>query len=405
MKGAQPSLTPPFTTPYEGDFSVSGWDMLGRWEQQETSGRERSVQMYFDRARHHLPESKWVAETFDLDFQQQQPLQDRHNLIWGLGYRHTASEAQGDFWISFEPARHNTDLLSAFVHDEITLQEDLHLAVGSKIEHNDYTGLEVQPNVRLTWTPEDNRTLWMAVSRAVRTPSLAERDLRANLAVFPGEGGLPTAAAVVGNKRFEAEDLIAYEWGYRTEPAPSITLDVAAFYNVYRHLRSEEPREPFLEATPAPAHLVLPRKFANRTQGQTYGLEVASNWQVRENWQLTLGYSLLEAQGNDYFQAQLQSPRQQLHLRSSLDLPGDLEFDTAFYSVSHLSGLASGALVETPGYTRWDVRLGWHPREDLEVSVGAQNLFDPKHQEFGPYHIQLPNDIERNFYLKLTSRF
>ena len=71
------------------------------------------------------------------------------------------------------------------------------------------------------------------------------------------------------------------------------------------------------------------------------------------------------------------SPKQQAQLRSTLDLPHRLEWDTSAYFVG---ALRHGPV---PSYTRLDTRLGWRVGESIEFSVAGQNLLTPRHFEFG----------------------
>ena len=82
------------------------------------------------------------------------------------------STTDGGFAVSFPPSPHrHPQLFSVFVQDQITLVEDtLSLTLGSKFEHNDHTGFEVQPTARFLWTPAKPHSAWAAASRAVRTP-------------------------------------------------------------------------------------------------------------------------------------------------------------------------------------------------------------------------------------------
>ena len=108
--------------------------------------------------------------------------------------------------------RLNRQVFSAFVQDRIELIEDrLHLTLGSKFEHNDYTGMEFQPSGRLAWNVAQGQMLWAAISRAVRTPSRIDRRL-----YVPGN----PPYAIVGGPDFESEKLLAYELGYRLQPLP-----------------------------------------------------------------------------------------------------------------------------------------------------------------------------------------
>ncbi|MBC2694706.1 MAG: TonB-dependent receptor [Desulfobacteraceae bacterium] len=157
------------------------------------------------------------------------------------------------------PDSRDDNLFSAFVQDEIILVDDrLHLTLGSKFEHNDYTGFEIQPNARLMWMPHSRHSIWTAVSRAVRTPSRSDHDLRYNM-VFPPNtlypGSQLAVSSLFGNNDFESEELIAYELGYRVQPMDRFSLDIVAFFNDYDNLRTYEQGEPFPEASPSPPHL------------------------------------------------------------------------------------------------------------------------------------------------------
>jgi iron complex outermembrane recepter protein len=66
---------------------------------------------------------------------------------------------------------------AVFLQDELRLGHTWSLILGSKLEHNDYTGYEVEPNVRLQWSVTPSQTLWSAISRAARTPSRVDRDV------------------------------------------------------------------------------------------------------------------------------------------------------------------------------------------------------------------------------------
>jgi len=59
----------------------------------------------------------------------------------------------------------------------------------------------------------------------------------------------------------------------------------------------------------------------------------------------------------------------------------------------------------TPAYLRGDVRLGWRPSSALEISVGAQNAFDPSHGEMISSSLQRLVEVPRNVYGSVTWRF
>ncbi len=406
------SLSPPFARPVIGDFPISGGNILGRWKRSLSSTSGLLLQLYYDRTERKSPVHREARDTVDLEFQHTFVLGRRHEIVWGLGYRFTSDQIDPSPTVSFTPSSRGDNLFSAFVQDEITLVEKrLRLTLGSKFEHNDYTGFEAQPNARLLWTPDERHSIWAAISRAVRTPARFEHTVRANLTVFPGPSPVCPVplceTSLFGDERFKSEELLAYELGYRAQLTQWLSLDIATFYNVYSNLRTIEPTAPFFEGSPFPPHLVLALRPENRLDGETYGVEIASTLNVTDHWKLNLGYTFLkirldrDASSLDSAaeNPEGESPRNQFHVRSYVDLPYNVRFDTAVYYVDSLPQR------NVPSYIRVDARLGWYPVKGLEVSVAAQNLFDDRHPEFGPGFLVTPTQIERSVYGKVTWRF
>jgi iron complex outermembrane receptor protein len=403
-----PSLMPRIA---DTDMRVGGGHLLGRWQRVFSKASELVLQLYYDRTEREAALVDEERDTFDLEFQHGFSPTARHNVVWGLGYRRTGDDIRGSEILSFDPTRRTDELASAFFQDEVTLRPDrLWLILGSKLERNDYSGFELQPNLRTVWIPRQRHTLWAAVSRAVRTPSRAEHDLRLSQVAGPGDlfpGSPPAVLTLRGNTGYDSEELRAWELGYRAGLAPGLFLDLATFYNVYDRLRATRTGQPSLQVAPAPPYLVAPVHPSNDLDGKTYGAELAVDWRAARIWRLSAAYSYLRIQlhlrpGIDLASSSAtgESPRHQLYLRSSWDLPRGLELDLMARSVDDLPAAA----VE--GYTSLDLRLGWRPLQRLELSLVGQNLLDGAHVEFVPEIIPThPTGVERGVYGKLTWRF
>lgn len=306
--------------------------------------------------------------------------------MWGFGYRSNSDHLAGSFRVSFNPERFSSSVANGFIQDEINLVRDkVWLTAGTKIEHNEFSGMEVQPNVRLLWAPNNRHTLWGSYSNAIRIPARSFDHLRFNFAAFPTPDGGVALVSIFGNPQLDSEDLDAFEAGYRFQPNKRLSLDIATFSNSYNRLRSSEPGIPFFEAAPAPPHLVIPQIFGNNLFGSTYGTEASVEWWATRFWKLLGGYSWfvpsmkLEPTSGDtssISQEEGGTPRNQFQVRSQFTLPHGFEFDTAVYRVGRL---AAGGI---PAYTRLDGQLGWHVGEGIELSITGQNLLDPRHPEF-----------------------
>jgi iron complex outermembrane receptor protein len=370
------------------DTQLDGGNLLGRWTRRLAGDASLDLQVYWDRTHRDIPDSfEERQDILDLDFQHQTPLGERQRLVWGLGYRHISDDVENSRTVVWVPEDRSRGLASAFVQDEIRLfQNRLQLTVGSKLELTESTGLEVQPGVRMAWTPDDRRTLWAAVSRAVRTPTRLDEDLR----LLDPSGNV----LIFGNQDFDSEELLAYEAGYRVQPLAALIVDLAAFYNDYDDLRSQEsvvPGERF------------PIRLDNQLNARAWGLELRTFYEAAPGWRLQGSYTWFDKdlsldpgstdvtggnpEGND--------PRHRFMLRSYLDLPRGVALDAWLRYVSELPN------PRVPSYTELDLRVGWTLRPGLDLSLFGRNLLDEQHPEFGPPG-PTRKEVERSLYGRVT---
>jgi iron complex outermembrane receptor protein len=393
-----PSNPPTLSRTVNDDFTMSGGNLLGRWSHVFAPGSDLTLQMYYDHTERDTVIFKEKRDTFDVDFQHHFVLAEFNDVVWGGGYRVTGDKEGNSPTISLDPSHRTLNLFSAFAQDEITIVQDrLRLTLGSKFEHNDFTGFEIQPSARLLWTPHENHTIWASVSRAVRTPSRAEDDVILNRVVQVGPG-IFVPSTINGTHSFVSEELLAYEAGYRSQLHPNLSVDFAVFYNQYDSLRS-------LEQDPAnPTQFQL----GNKLYGDTYGIEAAATIKLTDWWRLKPAYSFLEMQLHKRASStdissladDGKSPEQQFSLRSQMDLPHHLSFDATLRYVDSLPSLG------IKSYVTLDVRLGWQPTKNIELAIGGQNLLQDHHAEFSPSFIQTQRaQVERGVYGKITVRF
>ena len=99
-----------------------------------------------------------VHHTFDVDGQQTLAVKDVHSLVWGGGYRATSDRTEETPVLFFEPRDRTTHLFNVFVQDEIRLgRQGWFATVGTKLEHNSYSGWELQPTARVRLTKTGRR--------------------------------------------------------------------------------------------------------------------------------------------------------------------------------------------------------------------------------------------------------
>jgi iron complex outermembrane receptor protein len=404
----QAQLTPPFSTRMNFLDHNEGGNLLGRWTHDFSDTSHLAVQMYYDHMRQEDAPIIIRNETYDFDLQHRFALGERQDILWGLGYRSQDQSATTNFFVQLTPAVSHHQVFSAFLQDEITIVQDrLHLTIGSKFEHNDFTGFEVQPSARLAWTPTEKQTVWAAVSRAVRTPADVELYIRQNRLAFD-QGGSTLLISVFGNPNFKSEELLAYELGYRIEPVKQLSLDATLFYNVYDRLAFYGVGLPRPEGSPPPPHSVLPLTTENAQSGQTYGGELLAEWRPTDNWKSVASYSLLQMHlSPNTANASINqiSPQNQFQVRSYLDLPHNVELNGAVYYVDQIAPVVGLGVTHIPSYFRVDLGVTWRPIKSLEIGVWGQNLADDRHAEFSSYKTSLITEMPRSVVGKVTWRF
>ncbi len=399
-----PQLTPPYAVVQKNNILAQGGNLLGRWSRELAGDSHITVQTYLDVTQRSQLVLKDQRTTFDFDAQYVLPSLDRHKLIAGLGYRYSVDDLTATPLITFVKPSQRQQLFSGFLQDEITLEpEHWFFTLGSKFEHNYYTGFEIQPTARLRWRIDEGQTAWASVSRAVRTPSELERNLDLLAGVIPPIGsGLPTSFELIPNPGFESEELIAYEVGYRRQWTRSMLTDFSAFYNDYDKLLSATMLPQQLLSNPP--HNNIPLALTNFGAAKTYGFEAVVNWRAEEHLNFSAGYSFLKIDIHDPPSALAlsskavaqQSPQQQFNLRSQWDIDDRIALDTTLYYVAPLPAYKINA------YWRLDARIGWALTDKLQIDLVGQNLLIDSHREFGAPTSISSTRIGRSIFGRLT---
>ena len=415
-----PSLVPPLfeivQRRTEHTNSVASVDWTRQQGEAQTSAR--GVFEYSDLREGFASEER---RTVDLEAQHSRPFGRRHLAIVGASYRQSADLLVGSTWATFSAAKRTLTWQSLFAQDDIALAADrFRVTAGVKLEHNDYTGWETQPNLRGIVTVTGKQSVWAAVSRAVRLPSRGEADGRLWLLSTPLPD-LPFPAAVVlegVGSRADAERMTAFEAGYRYQVGHAASFDVSAFEQRYSRLRNlsaptislvPDPDHHGLGATSAGVNLFdiyphveahLPLAFD--ADGQRRGLEVSLDWRPHLRARVTGGLSLLGgtsdgASSNPSSVPSTDDPPQRIGFgRLALNLPAHLEFDAALRYVSRLH------IIGVPAYTTADARLGFRVG-NVKLAVLGRNLLDTEHQEFVAEFFSVPRAAaERSVLLQAT---
>lgn len=373
------------TTVPESVFDAE--NVLARWARQVNETSNYTLQMYYSRYWSNDPATIGdKMNTFDIDFQYKLSIGTGHNIVWGAGYRHVGDHVFNRTNVGLLPEKRTMPIYSAFVQDEISVTRKTKLTIGSKFLHNVFTGLEVQPSMRLAFSPNERNTIWTGVSHVTRQPSRFDVDYF--LPLEPQPSNVPSVA---GGPNFQSEKLNALELGYRVEPSSRTTLSLATFYNIYNDIYS-------VEALPG----TQTYQIQNGSEATTWGAEFSGTWQVTKEWRLRGGFTYFEKdlhakEGHNHDPSYLSNDaKHRVLIQSMLDLPFNLRFDVVARYVDYIP--ASFATARIPEYSTADVRLAYEYKA-MEISVTAQNIFGERHAEYNV--LQIP----RNFFGRLTLRF
>lgn len=403
-----------------GEQSIAPFDsemteayIRGKWTRALDSGGVMDVNTYLDHRRSITQTIDLQETNADINFNHSFNLTTRNELIWGGGYRYSADQYERGPILAFIPDEDEHHLFSAFLQNKFQARENLDLILGSKFEHNSYTGFEVQPTAKFSYRPSEQSTIWGSVARAVRTPSRVEDSIELimqQLPAAPPALPFPQLVTAFGSEDVESEELIAYELGYRLSPQEGLIFDLAAYYNDYENLTSQTQGMPFVVGS----NIIIPMHIRNLGEATIYGAELSANWQVNPSWRLAghYSYSKLETEvptGSFLFlDYENLWPEHMASIRSYYNITQDIELDTSLYWVASLDD-AVGPDMVTPqpvdSYLKADVRLGWRPWESLELSIAGLNLIDGDQTQFIDSRFSNASLIGRSYYGKLTWHF
>jgi iron complex outermembrane recepter protein len=410
-----PSLASPIgVAPVKVTESGRGGHVLARHEWALSGNSEAALQAYINHS--DLKVSSLIEETrttADIDFQYR-TVGHAHDVIWGLGYRHSPDRVTSDGTYQLNPARRTFSLTSAFVQDEWTVVPGQFRVIGGlRIEHNNFTGVEPLPNVRAIWTPSRDQSLWAAASRAIRTPSRGELDAELNVAAVPATATTPailTRRVTSTQTEGKTEKVNTLELGYRIKLSQTLSIDVAAYRSEYDDLLTGRLGErQFVLARPAP-YVLQATVSSNQLKAKSHGIELTSDWQITPWWRIQPSYAYFDvsvtpkivdpAVATSAYYIANGDPRHQFSLRSSMNFAKQHQLD---FWLRHVGELRANdpAGGHIPAYTELDAHYAWHLGNGVDLSVGGRNLLKRRHAEYTPDLLPSePLAIERNFYFK-----
>lgn len=392
--------------------------LLGRWDHVADSGITHSVQAYVERSDMDIVIARERRTTFDIEYQQQQGLGERVDLIWGAGWRHKRDEVVGGaprFPSQFTSPRDRNDLFNLFAQGEFELvPERWALTLGARIDRPDDARLAFQPNARILFTPDATHSLWASAARAVRAGSRGERTVSGQLSARPLQPPLTfdsktytaIATRIAGNPDFGHEYLDALDLGWRASWSPQLSTELAAYHYRYDDLR--QAHRGAITPGPVPGVLIQPLTLDSTERARVSGVELSAQWRPTDAWDLAASLSMsrmshVSVDGPTEFTEG--TPERIFTLRTGYTISPTLQWDAWLRHASATQTYAFRPARRVDPYWTLDMRLGWKASRDLELSIVGQNLLDSRHLE--AINEPLPsmiNEVERGVYLRADWR-
>jgi iron complex outermembrane receptor protein len=408
------TISAPNAPPADDRIDTDGGNVAVRWQHVVSETSSLEVRFSYELLHRADPQGTSDYNIFDYGFQQHLRAGRRHDLIYGFSFSDQSFHATPTPALRINPLHDDRDVIAVFAQDEISLIPDkLHFIVGAQGSHIENLGYTIEPTGRLLWSPTATLSSWIAVSRAVRTPSIIETGLdlyEAPVAVASGSPLIPSLWAVphvLGNPAERSEAVLAYEAGQRVQASRQVSFDLSTFYNIYQHLSSYTTGAPVFEYSAGMPYLEIPITAGNQRHGESYGTELATTWNATSRWRLTGGYNWLRVETRSYpgdistdqLRTSSATPHHQWQVRSNFDLTRKIQIDVALYYTA--------AMLQTgiPQHLRGDLHIGWRPLPKLEFSIGVQDAFEANHVEYESTRFNQISQVPRNVYGKAIWRF
>lgn len=346
---------------------------------------------------------------------------------FGLNYRYNDIPFTASDYIRSIALTESVTQYGGFIQTNISLMENkLDFIIGNKSEHNNLTGWEHQPSIKLTWTPNDTNFIWASLSQGVRIPSLAEFDYETAVNGVEVKDflvtGIPTLddtrirTVLKGNSNVEAETSISSELGYRINH-DDWSIDLSLFHTASENAVGVTPHITdadlaavsgllgggnIIDALTYLSTATIDIVFLSGVELISKGGDLVISWQGNSQVHTEFGYSFTTYDYENYGDSILENDGklQQIFLSSTFQL-------TDNQTLFSLLKWDDGDAYKTDDYLSLDLSWAWKISPQAQLSVTGNNLLDSSHLEYGKTNdtLTVPTYIDRSVILGFTFNF
>jgi iron complex outermembrane receptor protein len=383
---------------------------------QASMSRQKGEQVYFNEKFSH----------YDFDYQLNTLAGSTQTNI-GLNYRYNDIPFTDSAFIHSVGMTESITQYGGFLQTNVFLVPNvLDLIIGNKSEHNDLTGWEHQPSIRLTWTPKESHFLWSSISQGIRIPSLTEYDYETVVNGIKVDSFLVTGVPSFDNTRIrtvlksdphaEAETLISTELGYRVNQ-DDWNVDFSLFHTHAKNAVSVAPNissadiaavsgflggNDLLGALSYLSTATVDMVFLNGVEQHSKGGDLIISWQTNSIVHSELGFSYTtyhhENEGHSILAED--GILRQVFLSNTVQLTNN---QTLFSLIKWEDGSA----YDTDNYVSLDLSWRWEITSRAHLTVTGNNLLNSSKLEYGKTNdtLTVPTYIDRSMIVGFSFNF
>ena len=348
---------------------------------------------------------EWEQTQFNLTFDANFALSDRHRISYGLSAQHTDLDVESSILdvfqfpgeplkpiLDYEQSFTQFDRFNAYIQDSISVSEEILFSIGAKFEENDLAGFGFQPGIRASWMANENNLLWAGYAKTHRQPSLRERytDLTP-FWVWNSVSEKWVSSTYSGGPTLDREEMDAYELGWRLRPNADLMFEFSSyFYDTENAVRA--------------ATSVTSVNAYEAKNAEAFGGELSFDYRASDLWRIRGGYSIArgEVDGSRVYDFPETTASLSSHFKYSDDVT---LIQNLFYS-GKTEIPSDYNPITIPSHLRLDLGVVWQTNGDWEIGLFGRDLLEPYHTEtmFPGVDVE-PARVERTFMLTLLKKF
>ena len=348
---------------------------------------------------------EWEQTQFNLSFDANFALSDRHRISYGLSAQHTDLDVESSILdvfqfpgetlkpiLDYDQSFTNFERYNAYIQDSISVSEEILLSIGAKFEENDLAGFGFQPGVRASWMANENNLLWAGYAKTHRQPSLRERytDLTP-LWIWNSVSDKWVSSTYSGGPTLDREEMDAYELGWRLRPNVNLMFELSSYYYDTEN------------AVRAATSLTSVNAYEAK-DAKAFGGELSIDYRASAQWRIRGGYSIArgEVEGSRVYDFPENTASLSSHFKYSDDVT---LIQNIFYSGSTQIPSDYNP-ISIPSHLRLDLGVVWQTKENWEIGLFGRDLLEPYHLETMYPGVDVePARVERSFILTLLKKF